>query len=279
MSSSVDTNLQSSKTTSNLQTFDTGYRETGDYGTSLPSYLVELPTTLPRPGSDFHTSFEEHSESKVKNYGSGTMPGRVDIATSHMAAADGQVIRSEESKESFPYLSEIGDNALTMSQLDSLSGRDRQVSSSQQYQSTRRSAVNQEHHVDGMRTMDSHRSQMADSQYGTGKSSLDFQSSGAYGTGGRSSAVDFQDSRSIGTGKSGVDFQNTGTGYRYSGNASLDRRNGASLGNLAPSRGHMDYHTIDRSEGVDRLENLRRLTNKVLSASSTRLASQNGSGT
>ncbi|XP_071825768.1 uncharacterized protein [Apostichopus japonicus] len=278
MSSSVDTNLQSSKTTSNLQTIDTGYRETGDYGTSLPSYLVELPTTLPRPGSDFHTSFEEHSESKVKNYGSGTMPGRVDIATSHMAAADGQVIRSEESKESFPYLSEIGDNALTMSQLDSLSGRDRQVSSSQQYQSTRRSAENQEYHVDGMRTMDSHRSQMADSQYGTGKSSLDFQSSGAYGTGGRSSAVDFQDSRSIGTGKSGVDFQNTGTGYRYSGNASLDRRNGASLGNLAPSRGHMDYHTIDRSEGVDRLENLRRLTNKVLSASSTRLASQNGSG-
>lgn len=294
MSSTVDTNLQASKATTNLQTFDSGYRGTEDYGNGL-TYHVELPSTLPR-GSNYHTSFEEHSESRMRNYGSGTMPGRVEIATKHMEAADGQILRSEESKESFPYLSDVGgDNALTMSQLDSLAGKDHQVTSSH-YQSSRHSTDNHEYHLDGTRTMDSHGSPMSDSQYGTGKSifdfqnsggggfgtgksSLDIQDSGAYGTG--KSSIDFhQSSGALGSGKSSVDFQNTGTGYRYTSNATLDRRTGASLGNLAPSRSRPEYHTIDRTEGIDRLENLRRLTNKVLSSSSSRLASQNnGSGT
>lgn len=193
-----------------------------------------------------HTTFEEHAESRLQDFGS----GRVDVQTKHTEGADGHILRSEESKESFPYFPDhdmIREPPLTMSHMDTLGNDEHDFhSTSSRFLSTNRSqTVDRSQNVGRSHTVD--RTRTLDSQYGTGQSMMD--------------------------------FANSGDSYNYSSSASAAGMTGsASLGNLAPLHSRMDYHTIDRSEGVDRLENLRRLTNKVLSASSSRLAGQNGSG-
>ncbi|KAJ8035533.1 Neogenin [Holothuria leucospilota] len=237
----------SNKATSQFHTIDSRLRERDhEYSYGGQPYHVELPNTLPRSMPSVHTTFEEHAESRVQDFGS----GRVDVRTKHTEGADGHILRSEESKESFPYYPDhdmIREPPLTMSHLDTLGNEEQDFhSTSSRFLSTNRSqTVDRSQNVGRSHTVD--RTQTLDNQYGTGWSVMD--------------------------------FANSGDSYNYSSSASAEGMTGsASLGNLASSRGRMDYHTIDRSEGVDRLENLRRLTNKVLSASSSRLAGQNGPG-